>query len=95
MPNAHTMSNGSMVKQIHLIGHHHHLTQMVELENTVHVVLKWISGKPILKILKLPPILAPLPDKQDALELNVEIIHLEIDIKEFVIKMVVILTHLD
>ena len=68
---------------------------MLELENTVLVVLKWISGKLTHNPLKLPLTLALLLDKPDVQELNVETTLLETDITEFVTKMVVISIHSD
>lgn len=59
------------------------------------VVLKWIFGKPIVKLLKLPLMLVQLKDNIDVKVQNVEIMLLEIDIKVFVTKMVVTLIHLE
>jgi len=77
------------------IGNHHKMTLMPEPENTVHVVLKWISGKLTQSIPKLLLTLALLPDKPDVKVLTVVITPLETDITEFVTKMVVISTHTD
>jgi hypothetical protein len=71
------------------------MIQMPELENTVLVVLKWISGKLTHNPPKLPLTLALLLDKPDVQELNVETTLLETDITEFVTKMVVISIHSD
>lgn len=71
------------------------MTPTLELVITVHVVLKWISGKLTLRILKLPHILVLLKDNTDVKVPNVVIMHLVIDIMEFVTKMDVISTHTD
>jgi hypothetical protein len=66
-----------------------------EKEDTVHVVLKWISGKPTEKLPKSPLILVPPLDNTDVKESNVVITGLEIDTMEFVTKMDAISTHTD
>jgi hypothetical protein len=95
MLNAHMIWNGSTEKPILKTGNPHKMTPMPEPENTVLVVLKWISGKLTLLILKSPPTLAQLPDKPDVKELIVETTPPETDTTEFVTKMVVISTHTD
>ena len=60
-----------------------------------HVVLKWIFGKPTLKVPKLHPTHAQLPDNLDVKVPNAEIMLLETDTMVFVIKMDVISILLD
>jgi len=66
------------------------MIQMPELVIMEHVVLKWIYGKLILKVLKLHPTHAQFKDNIDVKVPNVEIMLLETDIMVFVIKMDVI-----
>lgn len=81
-----------MEKLIWKTGNHLKMILIQESENTELVVLKWIFGKPTLLTLKLLPILAQSPDKQDVKGLIVVTMPLEIDTTEFVTKMDVIST---
>ena len=84
-----------MVRQTAETGSHQQLILIPELDIMVHVVLKWIFGKPTLWGPKSPLTHALLKVTIDAKVLNVVISLLEKDIKEFVIKMAVILILID
>lgn len=86
MLNVQEILNSSMVKLIFLIGKPPVL--QLESENMVLVAMKWISGKLTLCLLKLPLILVLKKVLIDVQEKIVDL--LMIDIKLFVIKMVVI-----
>lgn len=86
MVNAHKISSSSMDKPTPSTGLPIATIPMPELECTELVAPKWTFGKPTRWLLPILLMSAPLLDNTDAMELNVEMA-LELDTKEFVIRM--------
>lgn len=93
MPNAHRISNSSTERPMLMDGTHHQVIRIPVKVNGDLAALRWTFGKPTLSQVLLPPIHVPMMDSGDArMKVTVET---PIDTVEFVIKMVVILTHIE
>ena len=73
MPNVHMMSNSLTVRPIPSIGLLQRQILIREVESMGLAVQKWISGRPILDLKPLLPILARYPDYSDVMALIVAI----------------------
>ena len=73
MPNVHMMSNSLTARPIPSIGLLQRQILIREVESMGLAVQKWISGRPILDLKPLLPILARYPDYSDVMALIVVI----------------------